>query len=133
MEPKEEIQHLCQTLEHHNYLYYVLDLSLIHIFWPGRLQILSKSPLVLTDAGHNPDGIAALCQALDTLYQGFSLHVIMTMMQDKAYQGCISSMAQRAERFYACTLDLPRALTPEQVARVACPFCACLLYTSRCV
>lgn len=25
MEPKEEIQHLCQTLEHHNYLYYVLD------------------------------------------------------------------------------------------------------------
>ena len=102
----------------------VIAAGIAKTVWPGRLQILSKSPLVLTDAGHNPDGIAALCQALDTLYQGFSLHVIMTMMQDKAYQGCISSMAQRAERFYACTLDLPRALTPEQVARVACPFCA---------
>lgn len=92
--------------------------------WPGRLQVLSKAPLVLTDAGHNPDGIAALCQALDSLYAPYSLHVIMTMMQDKAYRSCIEAMAQRADRFYACSLELPRALTPEQVAQAARPFCA---------
>ena len=91
--------------------------------WPGRLQILSRAPFVLTDAGHNPDGIASLCQALDTLYQDYRLQIIMTMMQDKQYIPCIEALASRAARFYACTLPMPRALRPEQVALAAAPCC----------
>jgi dihydrofolate synthase/folylpolyglutamate synthase len=94
--------------------------------WPGRLQLLSKHPRILTDAGHNPDGIASLCRALDTLYAGAEIHVIMTMMQDKAYAPCIEALSARATRFYACTLPLPRALGSQEVANAARGFCSCV-------
>ena len=42
MEPKEEIQHLCQTLEHHNYLYYV-PVSYTHLKFQF-LTVLRQQP-----------------------------------------------------------------------------------------
>lgn len=34
--------------------------------WPGRLDIISRTPFILMDGAHNPEGIAALCHFLDT-------------------------------------------------------------------
>ncbi|MDD3164545.1 MAG: bifunctional folylpolyglutamate synthase/dihydrofolate synthase [Oscillospiraceae bacterium] len=87
--------------------------------WPGRLQILQETPMILADSGHNPGGIAALCSALDTIYARKRIHAVMTMMADKDYAPCIAAIAARASRFYACTLPLPRALSPDAVAAAA--------------
>ncbi len=93
-------------------------------YWPGRLQVLSKAPWMVLDCGHNPPGIRALCDALDAIYPGKSLTVVMAMMQDKDYSACVKAMAERAEHFVATTLDMPRALTAEELADTAKQWCA---------
>lgn len=93
------------------------------VFWPGRLQVLSKSPWMVLDCAHNPPGIAALEDALDTLYPGKPLTVMMAMMQDKDYAPCVHVIAGKASHFVATTLDMPRALGAEELANTAAEIC----------
>ncbi|MBE6954333.1 MAG: bifunctional folylpolyglutamate synthase/dihydrofolate synthase [Ruminococcaceae bacterium] len=93
------------------------------VFWPGRLQVLSKSPWMVLDCAHNPPGVAALEDALDTLYPDKPLTVVMAMMQDKDYAPCVHAIAKRAAHFVATTLDMPRALSSEDLARTAAEIC----------
>lgn len=39
--------------------------GLKEVRWPGRLEIVSREPLILLDGGHNPEGIAALIRSLE--------------------------------------------------------------------
>lgn len=94
-----------------------------NVYWPGRLQVLSKNPWMVLDCGHNPPGIAALCEALDVLYPGKPLSVVMAMMQDKDYAPCVHAIAKRAEHFVATTLDMPRALGADELANTAAQVC----------
>lgn len=93
------------------------------VSWPGRLQVLSKMPWMVLDCGHNPPGIAALEKALDALYPGKRLTVVMAMMQDKDYAPCVHAIAKRAEHFVATTLDMPRALNAQELADTAAECC----------
>ncbi len=92
--------------------------------WPGRLQLLSRQPLVVLDAAHNPNGIAVLQQAMDTIYQDRRVIALMAMMRDKDYPSCVRAIAGRAERFYATQLDMPRALAAEELAELAKTDCS---------
>lgn len=91
--------------------------------WPGRLQRLSARPCVVLDCGHNPNGIAALRQAMDTLYPGRPRTVLMAMMQDKDYAACVREIAAGAAHVVATTLPMPRALPANQLAACAAEVC----------
>ncbi|MEK6759155.1 MAG: folylpolyglutamate synthase/dihydrofolate synthase family protein [Deltaproteobacteria bacterium] len=50
--------------------------------WPGRMETVSKNPLVVFDCAHNPDGAATLERALkDMRYK--RLILVIGVMQDK--------------------------------------------------
>lgn len=98
--------------------------------WPGRLQYLPGCPDLLLDAGHNPAGVATLLDTLDTLFPGVPVRVVMGMMHDKATGVCIPAMAKRAVQLYACAVDWPRAMHPDELAQVAAPFCPAAVCTS---
>lgn len=91
--------------------------------WPGRMQLLRSDPPVLLDAGHNQSGVHALCAALDSLYRGRAITVIMGMMRDKDYPECIRMLACRAQRFIGTQVEGARALDADIVA--SCAQCAC--------
>ena len=96
--------------------------------WPARLQYIPGTPDILLDAGHNPAGVATLGKALDDLFTGVPLRVVMGMMSDKATDICIPAVAKRAKRLYACAVDWPRAMPAVELAAVAgayCPATAC--------
>lgn len=55
--------------------------------WAGRLEMISHSPRILIDGAHNPEGGAALAQALRDTYSYKNLHFVMGMLSTKNHSG----------------------------------------------
>ncbi len=93
-------------------------------YWPGRLQIVRKDPLILIDAGHNYSGMHMLCVTLDSVLRGKSITAIVAMMRDKDYADCIRQIASRSRRLIGTAVDDSRALDPAVVASTAARACS---------
>lgn len=91
----------------------------------GRQEVVARRPLCMIDGAHNPDGVDSLCRALDTIYKGRKLTVVMGMLADKDYRYGLAQLARRADRFIAVTpAYAPRALPAREAARLAAEYCA---------
>ena len=90
--------------------------------WPGRLQAVA--PDAVLDCAHNPNGIQALLRAVETVYPNRPFTALMAMMADKDYETCVQAIASRARRMIATTLDMPRALSAEELAECASMDCS---------
>lgn len=97
--------------------------ALAQVSWPGRLQYVPGAPDYLIDAGHNPGGIQALCQTLDSLFENRRITAVMSMMKDKDYASCIPEVARRADRVIGYSVGLPRSLSAREIAQAASEFC----------
>lgn len=60
--------------------------AIAHTTWAGRMEILSKDPIVLLDGAHNTDGIAQLASTLPTYAQGRKITLLLGVLGDKEYQ-----------------------------------------------
>ena len=94
--------------------------GLARVRWPGRFEILSREPLVIADGGHNPQGVSAAVESLQSLYPGRPAVLLMGIMADKDVPTVLSLVAPVAARFVCVTPDNPRALpAPELAARLS--------------
>jgi dihydrofolate synthase/folylpolyglutamate synthase len=57
--------------------------ALLQLKMPGRLEVLSFTPLVIGDVAHNPQGAAALSHALQELLPGRKRVLVCGMLDDK--------------------------------------------------
>ena len=88
--------------------------------WPGRLEVFSRSPLVLVDGAHNTDGIMALRQALGDILGQRKLRLVLGILGDKAVDEILSLIVPLATAGLIVTKpDNPRAADPQQVATLA--------------
>lgn len=63
--------------------------------WPGRVETLSKRPLVVLDSAHNPAGAAILKEALLS-FSFKKLIIVAGCMSDKDIRGILSPLAPLA-------------------------------------
>ncbi|MBQ3403648.1 MAG: bifunctional folylpolyglutamate synthase/dihydrofolate synthase [Synergistaceae bacterium] len=61
--------------------------------WPGRLEVVSREPLIILDGGHNYDGVNKLCRSIRDLWPGRNFAVVYAAMRDKDYSGCLELMS----------------------------------------
>lgn len=87
-----------------------------HAVWPGRMEVLSQSPFLLTDGAHNSNGIHALRVSLEELYPGEKFHFVMGVMADKDYEKMIEELLPLALDFVTVTPESARALQGEELA-----------------
>ena len=66
--------------------------------WPARFQ--QADDKLLVDGAHNPDGVAALVEALDEMYPGRKFPIIYAAFKDKHVEHCLPVLAEKAEKFY---------------------------------
>ena len=89
--------------------------------WPGRLEIVSRSPLVVLDGGHNRDGVAKLGGSVRELWgKGKKIGVVYGVMKDKDYPSCLNILNGLDASFYAtCVPGMERSLAASALAQEA--------------
>ena len=84
-------------------------------FVPCRFEVVSKSPLVIIDGSHNPEGIAALCdKSLYNVVRDKPLHVIFSCFRDKNIANMLAVLGSVTDDLTMTTFDNPRARTEEE-------------------
>jgi dihydrofolate synthase/folylpolyglutamate synthase len=76
---------------------------------PGRLELVAESPPTYVDAAHNPDGAAALAEALPGIGGGRPIVACLAILADKDAPAMIAALAP-ALRSAVCTEIPPKAL-----------------------
>ncbi len=87
--------------------------------WPGRLEIMSKQPLVLVDGAHNPHGTLALRQALLEYFPGKKFSMVLGILQDKERAEMLAHLLPQASRVIFAAPSYSRATDPELLLRDA--------------
>ena len=96
--------------------------------WPGRFELLQRSPFFLLDGAHNPQGVTALLESLQAVFprqtQQQRCIFLAGLMADKDHLNCLALAAPYASAMVAIASPEPRALPPEALAREMGRFCS---------
>ena len=90
---------------------------------PGRMEILSKEPLIILDGGHNEGCLKALSAMVETYLSGKKITLLMSFMKDKDYSSALSIIAPLAENIIFTLIDPIRGENPETLAETAKVYC----------
>ena len=84
--------------------------------WPGRLQIVRRTPLTILDGAHNPDGARALATSLRALVGDARITFVLGVYADKDARGIVDALAPLAGRFVLTRAASDRAAEPAALA-----------------
>ena len=90
--------------------------GLASVTWPARFEVLSKSPLIIADGGHNPEGIDAAIASVKAYFKEEKILLLTGVMADKDYTHMVRRMAEVADRAFCVRPANDRALDPAAYA-----------------
>ncbi len=82
--------------------------------WKGRMEIVSRDPLIILDGAHNFDGIKRLVESLDN-FKFKKLHLIMSILADKEHKKMLEEIASYTDEVVFVNLDYKRGTSPEEL------------------
>ncbi len=83
---------------------------------PGRLEVISRRPLVILDGAHNPAGAQALALTLPEAFTWDRLHLVIGVSANKDVEGIAASLAPLASRAYATRNSSERSGDTDRMA-----------------
>jgi dihydrofolate synthase/folylpolyglutamate synthase len=92
--------------------------GLAAVRWAGRFEILSDEPLLISDGGHNPEGIDAAIGSAKAYFGEQKIQLLSGVMADKDYAYMVRRMSEVAMRVYTVRPDNSRALDADAYANV---------------
>jgi dihydrofolate synthase/folylpolyglutamate synthase len=90
--------------------------GLLKTKWPARFEIISESPLVIADGGHNPQGVEGAVNSVKRYFGNEKLYVISGVMADKDVAYMTDRISEVADAVFCLTPDNPRALPAAEYA-----------------
>lgn len=90
--------------------------GLAKVQWPGRFEVLRRSPVFILDGAHNPQGIEATAESLRQHFGGEKIVFLIGVMADKDVAGILETLEPLAQAFVAVTPHNPRAMQAEKLA-----------------
>ncbi len=92
--------------------------GLAKAYWPGRLERLSRDPLVVVDSAHNHQSAERLQKALD-LFPHRRLILLFGASADKDIEGMLDVLAKDADAIIVTRSFHPRAADADRLAELA--------------
>jgi dihydrofolate synthase / folylpolyglutamate synthase len=86
---------------------------------PGRLEVVSRQPLVLLDGAHNPAGARALATALLEEFVVDRRTLVVACLADKDLRGILQGLAPATGRLVVTATSSPRSASAEQLRKEA--------------
>jgi len=93
-----------------------IEVGLATTYWPGRLQIIRRRPMLVVDGAHSSDSARQLREALGQHFHFDQLILIIGTSADKDISGIVAELAAMADSVIATRSRHPRATMPEAVA-----------------
>ena len=62
--------------------------------WPGRLEVVSRDPLVILDGAHNPHAIKALLATLQERFADYHKEILFTCIKTKALEDMLDLLEE---------------------------------------
>ena len=92
-------------------------------FIPARMEIISKTPLIILDGAHNPDGAKVLSRFMEA-YSG-KITALIGVMKDKDYKEVLFHTLKHCKSVVCVTPNnLPRALKGAELMKEAKEYCS---------
>jgi dihydrofolate synthase / folylpolyglutamate synthase len=86
------------------------------VHWPGRFEILRRTPPVVVDSAHNRDSAHRLRQALDEYFPTQDIILLFGASEDKDIKGMYAELMPRVRELITTQSVHPRALDAEELA-----------------
>ncbi len=88
---------------------------------PGRVQVVDSEPVTLVDGAHNPEGMAALAEALDDPFAAGRTPVVavISILDDKDAAGMLATLLPKCDALVLTASRNPRALPPPTLESLA--------------
>jgi len=90
--------------------------------WPGRFEVLQRTPPVVVDSAHNRDSAQKLRLALDDYFPGQPVILVFGASEDKDLHGMFAELLPRVWQVIATRSIHPRAMEPERIVEMAHQF-----------
>ena len=104
--------------------YNIICKGLKETVFPARMEVISRTPLIVLDGAHNPDGASVLSKELEK-YSG-EVTAIIGMMKDKDYKEFLKNTLCYCKNAVAVEVpNLPRSLAAKELCESANEFCSC--------
>lgn len=98
---------------------YAVSEGLRSVEWPGRLEILGRSPFVVVDSAHNGNSARNLMTALRALFPYRRLINVLGASSDHVTPDLLDALLSGADRVIATKTRHPRAAAPEWIQEQA--------------
>ncbi|MFD0713961.1 bifunctional folylpolyglutamate synthase/dihydrofolate synthase [Paenibacillus sp. GCM10027626] len=86
--------------------------------WPGRLEMIQRTPRLLLDGAHNPEGAEMLATALRDTYSYKRLHVMIGMLSNKNHQDTLRHILPLADTLIITEPDFRKAMSAASLAEL---------------
>ena len=84
--------------------------------WPCRMEVLSRSPLLVADGAHNVYSVESLLKSLPRYLSYDRVILVAGFSRDKNVAGMAQALGEKADMVFATASRHPRSLTPGEVA-----------------
>ncbi|REH76763.1 bifunctional folylpolyglutamate synthase/dihydrofolate synthase [Staphylococcus felis] len=81
-----------------------------HTYWTGRIEEVSKEPLMIIDGAHNKESIDALVDTIHRYYELEKVDVLFSAIDGKPIHHMLTAFNDIAEHIYVTEFDFPKAL-----------------------
>ncbi|VNM41854.1 dihydrofolate synthetase [Streptococcus pneumoniae] len=87
--------------------------------WPGRLEIVSRDPLMILDGAHNPHAIKALLVTLQERFADYHKEILFTCIKTKALEDMLDLLGAMPDTELTLTHFTDSRATDESVLKEA--------------
>ncbi|HHK6601750.1 TPA: folylpolyglutamate synthase/dihydrofolate synthase family protein [Streptococcus pneumoniae] len=97
----------------------LLGQALEETSWPGRLEIVSRDPLMILDGAHNPHAIKALLVTLQERFADYHKEILFTCIKTKALEDMLDLLGAMPDTELTLTHFADSRATDESVLKEA--------------
>ena len=98
----------------------VIRVALADFSSPGRLQVISREPLTILDAAHNPDGARSLARALRDSFDSPRTIAVVSILEEKDAHGFFAELREASiDRVIITKSSSPRAMDIANLTNMA--------------